>query len=153
MKINNFYTRPLIKLIIGILAGLGSVNLIISLTNIAPFSKQFHFLLGIGFILSSIFFLTKNLFIKYDSVDELIEIEQSSLVSSANTVKSNQRGYVKCRVKDFTIVDSWFQTKVVLHYQGSSGSMRQHEIRFPFFRNKHLSALEADLSRIKESYS
>lgn len=152
MKINNFYTRPLIKLFISILAGLGVVNLLIALTNVAPFSKQFHFLVGLGFVLVSVFLLTKNLFVKYDSVDELIEIEQSSLVSSANTVKLKQKGYVKCRIKDYQVVEKWYQTKVVLHYQSTTGGVRHHEITFPFISGKHLKALKADLNRITRAY-
>ena len=152
MKINNFYTRPLIKLFISIIAGLGLVNLLIALTNIAPFSKQFHFVIGLAFVVIAVLLLTRNIFVKYDSVDELIEIEESSLVSSANTVKLKQKGYVKCRIKDYQVVEKWYLTKVVLHYQGTSGNLRVHEIKFPFISNKHLKALKADLQRITQSY-
>lgn len=149
MKINNFYTRPLIKLLICVVAGLGLLNLFIGITNLAPFSKQIHFGLGLGLVLISLFLLTRNMFVKYDSVDELIEIEESSLVSSVDSVKHKQKGYVKCRIKDFELVERWYITKVILHYQSSEGrGMRQHEISFPFMDRKNLRALKADLQRI-----
>lgn len=148
MVINNFYSKRLLMFFVYILLGISISNLVVVFTNFPPLSSTFHFVISILSLFFSVYLLTRNFFVKYDSLADLIEIEQSSLLADSEKAKSNQKGYIKYRIQDFEIKQSFINTKLTLYYSTSKGKTRVHQIAIPFFAKKHAMQLKQDLLHI-----
>lgn len=148
MKITNFYSRPFLKAAFFILLAVALSNILISFTNIHPFSLPIHIALAALCIVACLYLLTKEVFIKYDSRDDVIEIVHSRLFSSSKKHASSPFGYLKYRVRSFEIIDRWYGTKLIINYEKMNGEISRNEIPFSFLSSRRLNIIKKDLSKI-----
>jgi hypothetical protein len=148
MKISNFYSRPFLKAAFFIMLIFALSNALILLTNIHPFSLPIHIVLSALFIVACLYLLTKEVFIKYDSRDDMIEIVHSRLFSSSKKPGSSFFGYVKYRVRSFEIIDRWYGTKLIINYETMNGEISRNEIPFSFLSSRRIDFIKKDLSKI-----
>lgn len=148
MKISNFYSRPFLKAAFFIFLLVAIGNILISFTNIHPFSLPIHIALAALFLVACLYLLTKDVFIKYDSRDDMIEIVHSRLFSSSKKPSHTPFGYVKYRVRSFEIIDRWYGTKLIINYEKMNGEISRNEIPFSFLSNRRINIIKKDLSKI-----
>jgi hypothetical protein len=151
MKANNLFAKPILKAIFFIAVTLGAVNLSILLTQVQPLPDLTHISIAVSFFLLAGLVMSKNFFVKYNSEDEVIEIERSGLFSSRNTVHSMQLGFIKTKVQGYSVEKTWYGGSFTLIYSTSSG--RAYSKKFPmlFVSNEMLDAMDQDLEIITNS--
>ena len=104
------------------------------------------------FIVAALYLLTKNFFVKYNSQNDFIEIEQSGLFSDPDKpVKGHFSGYLKHRIQDFDVEKRWYGSKLILKYEELNGNIRTVESPFTFFSKRHVRVLSLDLKRILDT--
>lgn len=151
MKANNLFAKPILKALFFVSLTLGVVNLAVMLTQVQPLPDLTHISIAVSFFILSGLVMSKNFFIKYNSEDEVIEIERSGLFSSRNTVHSMQLGFVKSKVQGYSVQKSWYGGSFTLIYSTSTG--RAYSKKFPMFfvSNEILDAMDQDLEVITNS--
>ncbi len=148
MKINNLYSKPVIKTLFFIFVGLGLMNVLIIFTNMHPFSDLNHISLAVVFFILAGILMSRNLFLKYDSSDEVVEIERSGLFTTRIESHSNQVGYVKYRIKDYKLTSKWYGAQLTLSYETSAGVVTKNTFPIFFFGNDQVMSLRTDLDKI-----
>jgi len=131
MKVNNLYAKPILKAVFYIMLLLGIVNVGILLTQIQPFSDLVHISIAVSLFIFAGLIMSKNIFIKYNSEDAVLEIERAGLFSSKNTIHSSQLGFVKAKIQDFSVEKTWYGGAFTLVYSTSKG--KPYAKRFPIF--------------------
>ncbi|UTW67296.1 hypothetical protein KFE94_04050 [bacterium SCSIO 12643] len=131
MKVNNLYAKPILKAVFYIMLLLGIVNVGILLTQIQPFSDLIHISIAVSLFIFAGLIMSKNIFIKYNSEDAVLEIERAGLFSSRNTIHSSQLGFVKAKIQDFSVEKTWYGGAFTLVYSTSKG--KPYSKRFPIF--------------------
>lgn len=151
MKANNLFAKPILKALFFIAVALGLVNLSVMLTQVQPLPDLTHISIAVSFFVLAGLVMSRNFFIKYNSEDEVIEIERSGLFSSRNTVHSMQLGFVKSKVQGYSVDKTWYGGSFTLIYSTSSG--RAYSKKFPmlFVSNEILDAMNQDLEVITNS--
>lgn len=148
MKANNLFAKPVVKAVFFILMLLGLVNLGFLLTRIQPLSDLSHISISVSMFIMAGMIMSRNIFIKYNSEDAVIEIERAGLFSSKNTIHSGQLGFVKAEVRNFEVENTWYGGAFTLEYTTSSG--RPYQKRFPilFASSAMLVEFNDDLRKI-----
>lgn len=131
MKVNNLYAKPILKAVFYIMLLLGLVNVGVLLTQIQPFSDLAHISIAVSLFVFAGLIMSKNIFIKYNSEDAVLEIERAGLFSSRNTIHSSQLGFVKAKIQDFSVEKTWYGGAFTLVYSTSKG--KPYAKRFPIF--------------------
>lgn len=151
MKVNNLYAKPIMKAVFYILLLLGVVNVGILLTQMQPLSDLAHISIGVSFFVMAGLVMSKNIFIKYNSEDAVIEIERAGLFSSNRAVHSGQLGFVKTKVQGYEVRKTWYGSSFTLVYSTSKG--RTYSKKFPIFFGSAEDAIsmDEDLSEITKS--
>ena len=75
--------------------------------------------------------MSRNFFVKYNSEDAVLEIERAGIFSSKNTIHSSQLGFVKAKIRDYSVEKTWYGGAFTLMYSTSTG--RPYSKRFPVF--------------------
>ena len=148
MKLNNLYAKPIMKALFFILVLTSIANLSFLLTNVQPFTDLVHISISVSLFIMSGLIMSKNMFIKYNSEDAVIEIERSGLFSGKNTIHSGQLGFVKTKLQDYHVSSAWYGIELTLVYSTSTG--RPYSKSFPilFGTKEGLRQLDKDLSII-----
>lgn len=153
MKVTNFSTKPVFQILFFGFLILALINVGIIFTNIAPFDDVIHLSLGALFVIIALVIFVQNIFVQYDSRDELIEIEQASLFSPKQKVRSMQQGYVKSRVRSYEIRKVLFFKQIILIYEKSNGEEERYVIPVTYFSKRKLKRIVKDLKEIMNNNS
>ena len=145
MKFNNLYAKPIMKAVFFILVLMALVNLAFLLTNIQPFTDLAHISISVSLFIMSGIIMSKNMFIKYNSEDAVIEIERSGIFSGKNAIHSGQLGFIKLKVQDFHVAKTWYGMELTLVYSTSSGKSYSKAFPVLFATKKGCSDLANDL--------
>ncbi|HBH05505.1 MAG TPA: hypothetical protein DDX92_02750 [Flavobacteriales bacterium] len=151
MKTNNLYSKPILRLLFFVLVALGILNVAIIFTNIHPFTDLSHASIAVVFFAVSGLLLSRDIFLKYDSSDEVLEIERSGLFTSNIAVRSGQRGYIKYRIKDFELIGKWYGARLHINYETGAGQTIKNSFPIFFFKGAQLNELKNDLNGIVRS--
>lgn len=148
MKLNNLFAKTIVKAAFFIMLLLGLVNVAILLTQIQPFSSLIHLSIAVSLFIAAGLTMSRNLFIKYNSEDAVLEIERAGLFSSKNTIHSSQLGFVKTKISDYSIERTWYGGAFTLWYSTSKG--RPYFKRFPvlFVGEQTMVKMNDDLGKI-----
>jgi hypothetical protein len=130
MKVNNLYAKPIMKAVFYIVLALGLVNLGVLLTRMQPFTDLTHISIAVTLFISAGLIMSRNFFIKYNSEDAVLEIERAGIFSSNTTVHSSQLGFVKTKIDNFSVENTWYGGAFTIGYSTSTG--RPYTKRFPF---------------------
>lgn len=131
MKINNLFAKPIVKALFFIVVLLGLSNVLILLTQMQPFSDLIHLSIAVSLFISAGLIMSRNFFLKYNSEDAVLEIERAGIFSSKNTIHSSQLGFVKAKIRDYSVEKTWYGGAFTLMYSTSTG--RPYSKRFPVF--------------------
>ena len=153
MKISNFSLKPFFQIVFFISVGLAVVNLAIPFTNLRIFGDVAHLILAGMFALIAFASFLQNVFIKYDSSDELIEIERASLFTPKNRIKSAQQGYVKRQIKNYKVRSFLFFRSIEITYVKSNGDEDKYIIPVTLFGSDNLKKIVGDLKEILSNNS
>jgi hypothetical protein len=153
MKISNFSLKPFFQILFFVSVGVAVVNVLLVFTNLRIFGDTTHLILSGVFALIAFASFLQNVFIKYDSSDELIEIERASLFTPKNKVKSAQQGYVKRQIKNYKIRSFLFFKSIEITYVKSNGDEDRYIIPVTLFGSDNLKKIVGDLREILNNNS
>lgn len=153
MKISNFNFKPLFKTVFFVAVLFSIANILIVFTNMMVFSKLGHLVIASTFALVALGSFLQNVFVKYDSTDELIEIERASLFTPRRKVKSSQQGYVKRQIRNYKVRSFLFFKSIELTYVKSNGDEQKYFIPVTLLGKESLQKIISDLKEILNNNS
>jgi hypothetical protein len=92
--------------------------------------------------------MTRKLFVRYDSRDELIEIEMAGLFTPKTVIKSKQVGLIKYRVREYKILDRWYGRRLIIYYEKTDKRIMKRAFPMSFMGKEKIEAIKTDLARI-----
>lgn len=153
MTISNFNLKPLLQTVFFVSIGLSIFNLLIVFTNMQIFGDITHLILSGVFVIIALASFLQNVFVNYDSSDELIEIERGSLFTPKNKIRSAQQGYIKRQIKNYRVRSFLFFKSIEITYIKTNGDEDKYVIPVTLFGSDNLKKLIGDLRDILNNNS